>query len=194
MKSSVIWSVLGISETKDMAVIKNAYREKLVCVNPEENQEGFMKLRTAYEEAIHFAKEQAKPKIMEEISPIDSWMNEVKDIYFSINKRRNKEYWKDILRKDICINLDSSDAARDALLEFLMENYRLPQEIWELLNERFKFIEYKNELDEKYPSNFIKFVMDSIENEGALDYSLFEGNEEGDLDGFIRLYFEIRKK
>ena len=51
----MIWKILGIEETKDEEIIKNAYRDKLRFVNPEDDQEGFMELRQAYEDAMAFA-------------------------------------------------------------------------------------------------------------------------------------------
>ena len=51
-----IWEILGIQKTKDATKIKDAYYEKLSKVNPEDNQEGFMRLRKAYEEAIEYTK------------------------------------------------------------------------------------------------------------------------------------------
>ena len=50
-----IWQVLGISETKDKDELKKAYRVKLNTVNPEDDPEGFMQLREAYEEAVRLA-------------------------------------------------------------------------------------------------------------------------------------------
>ena len=57
------WTILGIDKTKDKDAIKKAYRAKLVNVNPEDNQEGFMALRQAYDEAMYEA------DIVEEESP-----------------------------------------------------------------------------------------------------------------------------
>ena len=47
-----IWTILGIGQTDDKGAIKQAYREQLKSVNPEEDADGFMELRNAYEEAI----------------------------------------------------------------------------------------------------------------------------------------------
>ena len=46
------WKILGIDKTKDKEIIKEAYRNRLVYVNPEDDSENFMKLRGAYEEAL----------------------------------------------------------------------------------------------------------------------------------------------
>ena len=46
-----VWNILGIEKTKDTSEITAAYRTRLRQVNPEDDPEGFMKLRQAYEEA-----------------------------------------------------------------------------------------------------------------------------------------------
>ena len=51
----MIWKILGIEKTKDKESIRRAYHDKLHSVNPEDDQEGFKKLRRAYEEAMEYA-------------------------------------------------------------------------------------------------------------------------------------------
>ena len=48
----MIWEVLGIDPTDDPDVIREAYRAKLIVTNPEDNPEGFMRLKEAYDEAL----------------------------------------------------------------------------------------------------------------------------------------------
>ena len=57
MNTVEMWKVLGIEPTKDENEIINAYRAKVVTVNPEDDAEGFMALREAFEMALNFAKE-----------------------------------------------------------------------------------------------------------------------------------------
>lgn len=56
MHYNEIWYWLMIQETNDIAAIKAAYRGRLKITSPEDDQEGFMKLREAYERALDYAK------------------------------------------------------------------------------------------------------------------------------------------
>ena len=51
------FQILGMEAVKDERAIRNAYREKLNITNPEDDPEGFKRLRGAYEEACRYAKE-----------------------------------------------------------------------------------------------------------------------------------------
>ncbi|GGA05001.1 hypothetical protein GCM10008018_58690 [Paenibacillus marchantiophytorum] len=57
------WSLLGISPTDDESVIKKAYAQKLKIFHPEEDPEGYQKLREAYDRAIKYAKAQRKKQM-----------------------------------------------------------------------------------------------------------------------------------
>jgi hypothetical protein len=52
---SSVWSELQIAATNDLRAIKRAYAQRLKQVQPEEDAEGFKRLRTAYESAIFWA-------------------------------------------------------------------------------------------------------------------------------------------
>ena len=55
MDNTRAFLILGIPEGKEEREIKQAYREKLRFVNPEDNPEGFKELRSAYETALQYA-------------------------------------------------------------------------------------------------------------------------------------------
>jgi hypothetical protein len=49
-----IWTELGIEPTRETAAIKRAYAARLRLVHPEDDAEGFQRLRVAYERALAF--------------------------------------------------------------------------------------------------------------------------------------------
>ena len=55
MEPIEVFQILEIEQTKDERALKNAYRDKLTVTNPEDDPEGFKRLRMAYEEACRYA-------------------------------------------------------------------------------------------------------------------------------------------
>ena len=57
MDETISFSILEIEKTKEKQAIQDAYRRLLVKVNPEDDPEGFRKLREAYEQALSLLSE-----------------------------------------------------------------------------------------------------------------------------------------
>ena len=56
-----IWSILGLDPTEDISAIKRAYALKSRTCHPEEDQEGFLRLRQAYQAALGYAEGRIAP-------------------------------------------------------------------------------------------------------------------------------------
>ena len=79
-----------MSELIDENSIKTAYREKLVSVNPEDDPQGFMQLRLAFERALELLEEP-----QEEESVFTNWIHEVDGVYKSLKDRVDVKKWQE---------------------------------------------------------------------------------------------------
>ena len=62
MEKELVCHILGIRELKDEQGIKAAYMKRLKTTNPEDDPEGFRKLRKAYEQALELLGSQRRGK------------------------------------------------------------------------------------------------------------------------------------
>ena len=85
-----MFSILGLDETTDAELIRAAYLKKLNTVNPEDNPEGFKRLRRAYEEALLYGKRQNRPVEAEPDDPVSIFLRRAEAIYRSISHRIDK--------------------------------------------------------------------------------------------------------
>ena len=142
MEQYLIWKVLGIEETDDEDMIRQAYREKLSGVNPEEDQAGFMRLREAYEQAIEYARgQQEQSDDMEELKngdEVDRFIYRIYKMYEDIEKRRNPAKWLEAFQDEVCDGLDSEVPER--LLVFIMSHHYMPMAVWKAIDDKFHYV------------------------------------------------------
>lgn len=62
------WEILEISRDSDLKVIKRAYAKLLKIHNPEDDAEGYQRLREAYDKAIKYAKNNKEEKVQDNLS------------------------------------------------------------------------------------------------------------------------------
>lgn len=188
------WRVLGILETKDKNKIREGYLSRLAEVHPEEDPEGFKLLRSAYEEALKYSKEEIVEKEIEELSEVDQWIEKAKNVYNNFSFRVSEEKWREILQEPVAFSLDTREEVLEKLLVFFMNYFYLPNKIWRLLDKHFNISSLKEELCEKFPSDFINYVIYSINYTGAINYDLFKLEDDKDYDGWITLYLKINRE
>ncbi len=152
------WKFLGIEKTNDKRQIKKAYVKLLNKYHPEEDAEGFMMLRSAYEHALKQAEQmefqtlhssmETKEQLpeREETDKLIIETEEQKDlkkvqehvlgklqlIYDDIFKRRDKKCWKDFFLE---LSIDEYDILRQGAVDFFNDNFHLSYEVWNLLND-----------------------------------------------------------
>lgn len=188
------WFILGIAPTKDKKAITDAYRQRLRQTNPEDKPEEFKALRAAYEEALAYA-EQAEQTPSRDESPVGLWLEAIEKLYEDFAARIDPANWKALMASDVCVGLDTRPAAEEALLKFLLENFFLPQAVWQVLDETFQFSQRAEELYETWPREFIDHaVLRGIRFAPALDYALFTPGVNGQAcDAYRRLYSQAKQ-
>lgn len=187
------WTLLGIEPTTDRKAITAAYRSRVAVTNPEDKPEEFKALRAAYEEALQLAKAPAAPPAAR--TPLELWCDELNATYYDLRRRLDPACWQALLHAEICVGLGSRPQAEEALLRFFMQQYYLPQPIWQLLDQAFDWQDRAAELYEDYPRDFIDHViLSGIRDKNIVPLDVFAPGQDGKAcDEFIRLYHRARR-
>lgn len=183
-----IFQVLGIEETKDERLIKNAYREKLSVTNPEDNPEGFKRLRTAYEEACAYARQSGEEEEERDATPSGLWVEKAADIYGNINTRQDVQKWKELFEEDIFLSLEEEENCRLKLLRFIMDHFKMPTDVWKLLDEKLDIVPKAAELRERFPVDFVHYIVSKCERGEDVEFGQFEGEPDAAYDLFLQYY------
>lgn len=187
-----IWFVLGIEQTKDLERIRDAYREKLMRVNPEDDPEGFKELREAFEEATRLAKQEDEEQEGFDDTPVGRWMQRVHDTYQDYAMRIDGERWDELLADDVCFGLDTKEEAEEELLRYLSEHHLLPHVIWHRIEAAFDIEAREDELTEHFPKDFLEYIINNAKYEDNIDYYLFEEDDpELPYDNFLTTYLRM---
>lgn len=199
MDKKLAFQILGLSETKEEGTIRQNYLTLLKDTNPEDDPEGFKRLREAYEEALRFARRQEEEE-KEPQGEVGLWMKRVREVYRDILLRREVENWKPLFDDPVCVGLDTFLEARGQLLSFLSGHSFLPQTVWVLLNQVFHVLEDFDALKEDFHVNFLRHIEYHVNTEDFLDYSLFEAldgclpESDEEADDYIKEYFQIKNQ
>lgn len=179
MNEKLIWDILGIEKTDDVEAIREAYRLKLVSTNPEDDQEGFMALKEAYDEAIRIA-EAGSEEEEEELSEL---MSRIDDIYKDISKRTDINYWNELFSAPEFDSIDEQEAIRTDFLNYAMENSKYPVYVWKKIDQVMSIVQDAEALKEQYPKDYVDFLVESV-NDGnyILDEQVVVGRKNGNND------------
>ncbi len=182
--------ILGIDITKDERAIRNAYRQKLAVTNPEDDPEGFKCLRSAYETACKYAREpeEAPEEKPRDTTPSGLWLEKAVKLYKNIRTRQDVECWKALFDEDIFFSIEEEENCRMKLLGYLTEHFKLPTEVWKLFDQKLSIVRDAKALREKFPLNFVHYIVGRCERGEDLEFSQFEGAEDADYDLFLEYY------
>lgn len=196
MEEYLIWKVLGIEKTKDENTIRQAYREKLAGVNPEEDQAGFMRLREAYEQALAFAaKTEEKRDDMEALkdgSEADRWIYRIDQIYQDVDQRRDPAKWQEAFEADVCNELDLDSEISERFLVYIMSHHYMPMEVWQAIDAKFHYVDDMELLKEKFPEDFLNYVRYKVSHEEFIDFTIFGGDTTAHVDDYLYKYFDLK--
>lgn len=201
MDKKLVCQILGILETKDESIIRERYLTLLKSTNPEDDPEGFKRLREAYEEAVRLSGIKDESQKEEPQGEVDLWMKRVEQIYRDIFLRRDTSVWQEVFEDPVCIGFDTFLEARGRLLAYISYHPFLPQTVWQLFDRVFHVLEDYEALKEDFHVNFLDHINYHVHNEDFLDYDFFAETDAGyfpqdedDTDNYIREYFKIREK
>ena len=195
MKKKEAWKILGIEETDDKSQIKKAYRERLTVVHPEDDAEGFMRLREAYEAAMSDEEPEEDAGEGEEETPVFSpegmaLAARLLEMYDHFDVRINKEEWRKLFEEEFFVSLETGDEAFQVLMRFLMDHIRLPHKVMKLIIDHFEIVRRRGELIEEYPERFIDFLIRNGTYQDRLDYELFDPAGK-DVDEYIETFYRM---
>ncbi len=148
------WDVLGIGPTPDTAAIRKAYAAKLKRHHPEDDPEGFQRVRQAYETALWWAKVVASSGEPEPVhdavdlqptsagyrggSPVEDsvvaaepdllaqFVDRIAAIYGDAKRRKDARQWQAVLEDEAYWNLDLKQNMSYRLLSLLAVDYASP--------------------------------------------------------------------
>lgn len=195
MEKKQAFHILQIQETKNESEITNAYRTILKQTHPEEDPEGFQKLRLAYETALAYSKE-VQQEEEEPKTEVDIWIEQVAEVYEDVYLRRDMTSWNPLFLAEVCEDLDTFCEAREKFLAFCMNHAFLPQEVWQRADQVFQIKESISELSELFPADYLQYVEKRMEEEQFITYDDFEYLVEREetafgADEYFNCYFKL---
>lgn len=182
-----VWKILGIEPTKDKSIIKQAYRKCLQTVNPEDDAEGFMELRAAFEQANKLADAEEEPDKDDTMSPL---AKRIDDLYSDFSKRIDVAAWEELFDEDAFVALDRSEDSFIELVHYLMQHYYLPKRVWKYIVDKFEIRERRHEYCEQFPAEFVDYMINNATYDDLISYDLFEGDS-SQYDDFLSNYYRL---
>lgn len=197
------WKILGIEETKEESEIYAAYRKLLPQFHPEEDAEGFRRLRKAFEAALERAaalrsSDRGAEGKVREVEMLDSpelreWLKRVEALYQDFGKRIQEKEWEELLRSPICQDLETQRDAGWALLSFLMDHFYLPQSCCRVMDNAFGWSKEEDELKRHFPEEFVDRFLENLEHRDPFRFDRMPLNMDIDYERYIQAYFALQR-
>lgn len=198
MEKEIAFQILKVPETKDESAIQTAYRTQLRTTNPEDNPEGFKRLRQAYELALELARlPEPEPERERSIpqTETDLWFQCFDELYQDITARHRLDLWEQLLEDPICMALDTSMEVRDRLMPFLMTHLNLARPVWEKIDEIFEYTADEKLLREQSPEGFYHYLPILLHQDPFIPFELFEytglDQEESNGEKYLKALYQL---
>lgn len=170
------WSMLGIDATTELSIIKRAYAKKIKEYHPEDDPQGFQRLRQAYEAALKWAEwaayednnkieiyyeeneddsenedyfSSSMPQSIYQID-INEIVKEAEALYSDQTKRNCEAEWQSFLDNERLWHLDVKQELSKRMLAFLYDNHEMPFNSLIALNDFFEWKENPIQLIEQF--------------------------------------------
>lgn len=189
MEGKKSFVLLGIEQTKDEGKIREAYLKKLPEFNPEDDPEGFRRLRAAYEEAVAYARAlEEEMEALEEETPSGRFVKRAEELYASMRGRQDEAAWRELFFDEAFLDLEEEENCREKLLVFLMQHYYFPTAIWKVLDEKLRIREGREELYESFPREFVDYAARKASQGEDFEFGQLTGPDDADVDRFLMLF------
>ena len=118
---------------------------------------------------------------------VNRFMSRVHEIYNDFFMRIDIKDWKALLEDQSFWILSIQESLCYNMMEFLMNNYYIPHNVWCLLNDYFSWTENEDYLYKEFNDNFINYVIGQVNDPQNLRYEFFKKDHKCDYDEFITL-------
>ncbi len=197
------WEVLGIEETVEEVKIREAYRQKLPGFHPEEDPEGFRRLRRALEDALACAaalqvQQESEEGRAKEVEMLDNrevreLLKKAEGIYQDYARRIVPEEWETLISCQVCQDLETQREAGWALLSFFMDHFYLPQPCCAVMDKLFGWSGEEEELKQHFPEMFVDRLLEKLEKGDGFRFYRMPLHQDIDYEQYIRTYFTLQR-
>ncbi|PKF50948.1 hypothetical protein AT251_07510 [Enterovibrio nigricans] len=153
-----IWEILGIDETLDDALIKKAYRKQVRLHHPEEDPDGFQRVRRAYEEALTHISSRLESDSETHVPLASSDVRQTSElseiaqfdmILASAENRMNLSIWQQWAESVMMLSISQQEEISLYVLKAVMANRWLPPPIVHVFWERLGWQSYLRGTEEQ---------------------------------------------
>ena len=200
------WTVLGITPTRNIDKINEAYVELSNTIS--ENNKDAEELELAYNKAISLATasigdlniallNNSNFDILSAlinssiddtaIDSVDKFIDKINEIYTNPSLRFTKDSWINLLTLPILKNPSINQKLEIEFIKYIYTHKYLPTNIYNLLNSRFNWTSREIELKTNISSEIVDFIINEINNPLPLTYNYLSNINADQLDEYLSL-------